>query len=106
VSVFYMCPLILTPIKAMVMMNRQMNLPAMQRILQNFEIESEKMDMKQEMMADVMGDIFEEEGEEEATDEIINQVLDEIGINLSSEVSNGVHAFGVLTQPNHLPAAR
>jgi charged multivesicular body protein 2A len=70
----------------MVMMNRQMNLPAMQRVLQNFEIESEKMDMKQEMMADVMGDIFEEDGEEEATDEIINQVLDEIGINLSSEV--------------------
>lgn len=68
------------------MMNRQMNLPAMQRILQNFEMESEKMDMKQEMMADTMDDIFEEEGDEEATDEIINQVLDEIGITLSSEV--------------------
>ncbi len=72
--------------KAMVLMNRRMNIPAMQRILQNFEMQSEMMDMKEEMMADAMDDIFEGDEEEEETDEIINQVLDEIGIGLSSEV--------------------
>lgn len=72
--------------KAMMVMNRRMNIPAMQKILQNFEMQSEMMDMKEEMMADAMDDIFDEDQEEEETDEILNQVLDEIGINLSSEV--------------------
>lgn len=73
--------------RAMGVMNRQMNLPAMQRILMNFEMQSEKMDMKQEMMGDAIDDIFEDEDEEEETDEILNKVFDEIGITLSSEVS-------------------
>lgn len=72
--------------KAMVVMNRRMNVPAMQKILQNFEMQSEMMDMKEEMMGDAMDDIFNEDQEEEETDDIINQVLDEIGISLSSEV--------------------
>ena len=92
-SVFYMCPLILTPIKAMVMMNRQMNLPAMQRILQNFEIESEKMDMKQEMMADVMGDIFEEEGEEEKEGEEETAEALQCRVIISSECSGVAHLW-------------
>eukprot|EP00027_Filamoeba_sp_ATCC50430_P003178 CAMPEP_0168556858 /NCGR_PEP_ID=MMETSP0413-20121227/9111_1 /TAXON_ID=136452 /ORGANISM="Filamoeba nolandi, Strain NC-AS-23-1" /LENGTH=214 /DNA_ID=CAMNT_0008587841 /DNA_START=75 /DNA_END=719 /DNA_ORIENTATION=- len=72
--------------KAMMVMNRRMNLPAMQKIMMEFEKQSEIMDMKQEMMSDTMDDAFEEEGEEEATDEVISQVLDEIGINLSSQL--------------------
>ncbi|KAL6059988.1 ESCRT-III subunit protein did4 [Balamuthia mandrillaris] len=72
--------------QAMTMMNRRMNIPAMQRVLQNFEMQSEQMDMKQEMMGDAMDDLFEEDDEEEQMDDIINQVLDEIGINLSAEL--------------------
>jgi len=72
--------------RAMMVMNRQMNLPAMQRIMMEFEKQSEKMDMKEEMMSDTMDDVFEGEGEEEESDEIINQVLDEIGINLTSQL--------------------
>jgi len=72
--------------KAMIVMNRQMNLPAMQRIMMEFEKQSEKMDMKEEMMNDTMDSVFEEEGEEQESEEIINQVLDEIGINLSSQL--------------------
>jgi len=72
--------------RAMMVMNRQMNLPAMQRIMMEFEKQSEKMDMKEEMMSDTMDDVFEEDDEKEETDEIINQVLDDIGINLSSQL--------------------
>jgi len=72
--------------RAMMMMNRQMNLPAMQRIMMEFEKQNERMDMKQEMMSDTMDDVFEGEGEEEETEEVISKVLDEIGINLKNEL--------------------
>ena len=36
-------------------MNRQMKLPEIQKIMQEFEKQSEIMDMKEEMMNDVMG---------------------------------------------------
>jgi division protein CdvB (Snf7/Vps24/ESCRT-III family) len=65
-------------------MNRNMNLPAIQRIAMEFERENDMMDQRQEMMDDVMDDAFEDE--EEETDEIVNQVLDEIGIDLSQSV--------------------
>lgn len=65
-------------------MNRNMNLPAIQRIAMEFERENDMMDQRQEMMDDAIDDTFEDE--EEETDEIVNQVLDEIGIDLSQSV--------------------
>ena len=41
--------------KAMMSMNRQMKLPQIQQIMQEFEKQSEIMDMKEEMMNDVIG---------------------------------------------------
>ena len=67
-------------------MNRQMNLPAMQKIMTEFEKESEIMDMKEDIMNDVIDDTMGEEDEEEESDEIVNQVLDEIGISLDQSV--------------------
>jgi len=72
--------------RVMMVMNRQMNLPAMQRIMMEFEKQSEKMDMKEEMMSDTLDDTLEGDNEQEETEEIIGQVLDEIGINLSSQL--------------------
>jgi len=83
--------------RAMMVMNRQMNLPAMQRIMMEFEKQSEKLDMKEEMMSDTMDDVFEADAEEEETEEIVNQVLDEIGINLSSQL---VDAPATSTSPS------
>ena len=65
-------------------MNRNMNLPAMQRIAMEFERENDMMDQRQEMMDDAIDDTFEDE--EEESDEIVNQVLDEIGVDLSQSV--------------------
>lgn len=44
-----------------------MNLPQIQRILQEFEKQSEVMDMKEEVMNDAMDDAMEDEGDEEET---------------------------------------
>lgn len=44
-----------------------MNLPQIQRILQEFEKQSEIMDMKEEIMNEAMDDAMEDDGDEEET---------------------------------------
>ncbi len=67
-------------------MNRQMNLPSLQRIAMEFERENDIMDQRQEMMDDAIDDVTGLEDEEEG-EEVVNQVLDEIGVDLNSSVS-------------------
>lgn len=62
-------------------MNRQMNLPALQRIAMEFERENDIMDQRQEMMDDAIDDVTGLEDEEDS-EEVVNQVLDEIGVDL------------------------
>mmetsp|Transcript_28446 Transcript_28446/g.58190 ORF Transcript_28446/g.58190 Transcript_28446/m.58190 type:complete len:213 (+) Transcript_28446:177-815(+) len=69
--------------KAMRAMNAQVKPVAMQRILMEFEKQSQLMEDKQEMMDDVMDDAFEAEGEEGQIEEVVGQVLAEIGIDFS-----------------------
>jgi len=84
--------------KAMSMMSRQMNIPAMQRILMEFEKESSMMDMKEEMMSDavddVMDDVGEGETEEEEGDKILKEVLDEIGISVGQQLETAPTTTG------------
>ena len=68
-------------------MNRQMNLPALQRIAMEFERENDIMDQRQEMMDDAIDDVTGLEDEAEG-EEVVNQVLDEIGVDLNSAVSD------------------
>ena len=67
-------------------MNRQMNLPALQRIAMEFEKENDIMDQRQEMMDDAIDDVNGLD-EDEESEEVVNQVLDEIGIDLGQAVS-------------------
>lgn len=68
-------------------MNRGLNLPSIQRIMNEFEKESSTMDMKEEMMSDAVDDVMaDEEDEEEEGDKILKEVLDEIGVDLSQQV--------------------
>lgn len=71
-------------------MSKQMNLPQIQRILQDFEKESSMMDMKEEMMSDSIDDVMEDEGEGEEVegDRILEEVLAEIGISVGQQVSS------------------
>lgn len=77
-------------------MNRSLNLPQIQRIMNEFEKESQTMDMKEEMMGDAVDDVMDDEaegeGEEEEGDKILKEVLDEIGINTSQMVSTAIVA--------------
>ena len=70
--------------KAMASVNKQLKLPAMQKIMMNFMRESEAMDMREEMMNDVMDDVFEDD--EVESDALVSQVLDEIGLDLGNKV--------------------
>ncbi|PIN19854.1 hypothetical protein CDL12_07477 [Handroanthus impetiginosus] len=74
--------------KAMGQMNRQMNLPSLQKIMQEFEMQNEKMELTSEVMGDAIDDALEGDEEEEETEELVNQVLDEIGIDINSELVN------------------
>lgn len=73
----------------MASMNRGLNLPQIQRIMNEFEKESATMDMKEEMMSDAVDDVMDDEelDEEEEGDKILKEVLDEIGVGLSQDVS-------------------
>lgn len=83
--------------KAMQSMNRQMNLPQIQKILHDFEKQSEIMDMKEEMINDAMDDAMEDEGDEEETDAVVSQVLDELGLQLNDQLSDLPTASGSLS---------
>jgi len=68
-------------------MNKQLNMPQIQRILQDFEKQSEIMDMKEEMINDAIDDAMEDEGDEEESDAVVSQVLDELGLQLNDQLS-------------------
>ena len=72
----------------MAAMNRGLNLPSIQRIMNEFEKESATMDMKEEMMSDAVDDVMDDEAEdeEEEGDKILKEVLDEIGVGLQHQV--------------------
>lgn len=73
--------------QGLVRMNRQMNLPQIQRIIQEFQKQTDMVDMKEEMINDVMDDVFEEETDEQESDQIVNQVLDELGIEMNQTLA-------------------
>ncbi|CAI5463252.1 unnamed protein product [Closterium sp. Yama58-4] len=72
--------------KAMRSMNKQLNLPALQKVMREFEMANERMEMTSEMMGDAIDDAMEGDEEEEETEELINEVLDEIGIDINQQV--------------------
>ena len=74
-------------------MNQGLNLPAIQRIMMEFEKQSSMMDMKEEMMADAVDDAMQddEEDEEAEGDKILQAVLEEVGIDLQQKVRISSH---------------
>merc|ERR1712223_1568673 len=82
--------------KAMGNMNKQMKLPEIQKIMMEFEKQSEIMDMKGEMMKDAIDDVMGDEDEEEESDAIVAQVLDELGLQLNDKLGDVPVATGSL----------
>lgn len=74
--------------KALRNMNKRMNLPQLQKIMMQFERESEIMDLKEETISDTIDEVMGEDDEEEESEVIVQQVLDELGISLDHELSD------------------
>merc|ERR1712172_48307 len=80
--------------KAMGSMNKQMKLPEIQKIMMEFEKQSEIMDMKGEMMEDAIDDVMGDD--EDESDAIVNQVLDELGLQLNDKLGDAPVGTGTL----------
>jgi len=93
--------------RAMASMNRGLNLPSIQRIMNDFEREGSMMDMKEEMMSEAVDDVMDEEEEEEEGDKILKQVLDEIGVDLSQQLTEAPTGIATTMSPlvNKQPVA-
>lgn len=63
--------------KALHRLNTRIKLPQLQKIMMEFERESEIMDLKEEMMEDTIDDAIGEGDDEEETEAIVGQVLGE-----------------------------
>jgi len=73
--------------KAMMRMNKKMDLPAMQKITMEFQKQTEMMGMKEEMINDTLDEMAEDDEDEESED-VINQTLEEIGIDLGADLAD------------------
>lgn len=60
--------------KALISMNKKMDLPGLQKVMGDFMRENEKSEITQEALAEAMDDAMEEEGSSEQEDNIVNQV--------------------------------
>jgi len=87
--------------RALMSMNKQMNLPQIQRIMQEFEKQSEIMDMKEEMMNDAIDDVMGDEDDEEEGEAVVTQILDELGVQLNQQLSDLPATTGSLAVPNN-----
>lgn len=88
--------------KSMVALNKQMNLPELQKVMREFMKQNEQMEMKQEMMGEAVEDAMDDVEDEEETDRVVNEVLDEIGINLDNQL---VDAPSAQAQPEEIKSA-
>eukprot|EP01084_Bolivina_argentea_P176142 304861_1 len=78
-------------------MNQRMNIPAMQRIMAEFEKQNEIMSMKEEVMNDAIDDVMDEGDEEEETEGVFQAIMDELGIEFQGKV-------GAVQAPLEAPA--
>lgn len=81
-------------------MNRQMNLPALQRITMEFERENEIMDERQEMMDDAIDEATGMEDDEAEGEDIVKEVLDEIGVDLTQAVRSSTRGLALVPIAN------
>lgn len=71
--------------KAMKQMNKQMNIPQMQKMMMEFERQEGMMEMTMDMADDVIDNALAN-GDEENEDEIVQKILDEIGVDMSQNL--------------------
>ena len=81
---------------AMHQLNKMVNVPQLQQIMQKFMMENEMMDMKGEMVDDAMDDLWDEDGDmEEETAQQYAQIFSEMGIQMPPELAAQVGGTAV-----------
>lgn len=63
-----------------------MNLPELQKIMQEFMKQSEMMNMKSDMISDSIDDTFDTVDDQAESDQVVAQVLDELGIQFNESM--------------------
>lgn len=71
---------------AMQKMNKQMDLPALNKIMADFMRENNIQELVQEEMGDLLDDALTQEGAEAEEEQVISQVMDELGIEFSASL--------------------
>ncbi|ETW05913.1 hypothetical protein H310_03555 [Aphanomyces invadans] len=70
--------------KTMASTSKQMDMNRFQKVIMDFEKQSEMMGMREEMLDDTLIDAFDDEEVEAEGDAVVDQVLTEIGLDLGS----------------------
>ena len=90
--------------RTMMAVNRSMKLPAIQKIMMEFQKQSEVMELNQELMDDAVGNAMSNTDDEQESESLVNQVLDEIGIDMKDKMVDApkgtVGASAKTAQPN------
>ena len=72
--------------KCLVLLNKQMSVPELQKVMNDFMSEQEKNDIQQEIMNDTMDEAMMEDDSEQQEDAIYNHVMDDLGLKFGEEV--------------------
>jgi len=83
--------------KAMMKMNKAINVPTVTKMMAEFERENARTEMMQEVLGDAIDDALEEDGTADEEDRVVNQILDEIGIDFGEELPDAGIMSGVGT---------
>jgi charged multivesicular body protein 2A len=67
-------------------MNKAVDVPAINKMMADFERENAKTEMMQEIMGDAIDDALGDADNEDEEDRIVSQVLDEIGISFGDQI--------------------
>ena len=89
--------------EAMVRMNKTVNIPSIQKIMVNFQVENERAEMTQEVMGDMLDDAMAEDGDSDEEEKIVGAVLDEIGISFGDTIPDAPDAMAA--RPQQAPVA-
>jgi charged multivesicular body protein 2B len=71
---------------AMGVANSAMDVKATMKIMQEFQRENERLEVKQEMMDDALIDAFDTDEVNEEAEQVTNQVLAELGVEMDSKM--------------------
>jgi charged multivesicular body protein 2A len=92
-------------------MNKAVDVPAINKMMAEFERENAKSEMMQELMGDAIDDALADDNNEEEEDRIVSQVLDEIGVSFGEEIPDAPmvglsgKTAGMESAPSKVPEA-